>query len=287
MHEYSTMAIDGMNVFKAVYATHKDLVTQDNIPTGGIIGFLTKLRNLQKEFKAQEILILWEGGGTWRNAVLKEYKGTRIRSDDPDEGNQMEAVRQVTQLIPNVCSMDALGMEADDIAGHLFRRHEHFFRNSRLLLVSNDKDWLQLVGLNTDVLRFSSKNLVTLENFSEHADGAENPKEFLEMKCLIGDAGDNVPGVRGVGPKTALNYLRGNLKTSAKAAQRIDQWYSDPQGYERSRDLMDLRKELIDIDIQSIPARPNNKTFTEHCENYEFNRILQQGVEQWLSVFST
>ena len=97
------------------------------------------------------------------------------------------------------------GVEADDIAAHLVKNREKYNLGT-IWLISSDKDWDLLIQ--EDVSRFSyvTRKEITVETWDEHYD--VSPEEYISLKCLTGDKGDNVPGIPGIGPKRALQLIR-------------------------------------------------------------------------------
>lgn len=287
--KYDTIAIDFLNVFKACHATGKHLQTTRGIGTGALASLLPKLRKLMVEHRPKEILILMDSPNSWRRDAYSAYKGTRVRAkDEMERGNelqQLEDCKAMLRFLPNVVMVEVDGYEADDLAGLLYRNFSEQ-PDMKLLLVSNDKDWLQLVGPNVDVLRFSSKKTVNLKNFSEHAEGCDNPEQFLEVKAIVGDPGDNVPGAKGVGVATALKYLRGRLNKKAVGRRRIEDWKEDPAGYQRSLMLMDLRTRCrLDTLELNVHSHSDLHRFLARAEELELNTILKKS--DWLDAFGT
>jgi 5'-3' exonuclease len=133
--------------------------------------------------------------------------------------------------------------EADDIAGWLSTA----LRDKPNILYSKDKDWLMLVDENTTLLYKNTKKglyvKVTLENFEEETSW-KTPEEFLLAKCAIGDTGDNVPGIRGIGPQTVRKYLEGRAPKTATLI--LDEFYSGSDLLKHNLKMMDIRACVIE-----------------------------------------
>lgn len=141
----------------------------------------------------------------------------------------------------------APGYEADDVGSFL-----SLSLNVPMVLMSNDKDWLQLVRPGVSIWQRSKTSkpkpnmrmLITAENFADTV-GYPSPRDFLRGKCIEGDGSDSVPGINGVGPVTILNYLCGRDLHSARCKRILD--FVETDSYARNVLLMDLQTLKPDV----------------------------------------
>ena len=202
--------IDGKSVFYRGYHAMGRLALSDGTPTGGVYGFAVIAMELVKRIKPDFVVVAWDKAKTSvskRVAIYADYKAGRLKPD-ADFFAQIPLLRGL---------IDDLGWEflecddyeADDIIGSLARQAEKT-GEFETFIVSSDQDMLQIVSERTKMMRL-------LKGFSELAevDVAEierkygiRQEQFLELKALAGDASDNIPGVAGVGEKTAVRILQ-------------------------------------------------------------------------------
>jgi 5'-3' exonuclease len=173
--------------------------------------FLSTIESLARSYDAGRIIIAADmKGSSYRRELLPEYKGNRkilVETQTEDEKIQIEQFFKEYERTLEVCAKRHLvlryeGVEADDIAAYLVkRRREYGF--DRIWLISSDRDWDLLIS--EDVSRFSTvtRQEITLETWPHEVP----PEQYLDYKCLIGDKGDNIPGINKVGPKTAAKIL--------------------------------------------------------------------------------
>ena len=200
--------IDGNNLmYRAYYATmYSGINMKSNlgIPTSAIYAFLNMLNKLINEEKPKYLMVAFDKGKTFRHELYADYKGGRIQTPD-DLKEQFPIVKKILNLMGIVCLEDEL-YEADDIIG----TYTNMINNSNEysgLIVSSDKDLLQLVSSNNDMklLKQTGHLSININNFKETF-GVE-PVNITDLKALMGDSSDNIPGVKGIGEKTALKLL--------------------------------------------------------------------------------
>lgn len=167
------------------------------------------ITSLAGSYNARDVVVLGDGGSTFRKGIYPEYKGNRNKDDQTEEDKQEwkdffqeyeEALRIVAQ---SYVIIKCKGVEADDIAAYLTIALEEDY--DHIWMISSDRDWDLLI---TDkVSRFSlfSKKEFTSTNWSEHY--AYNMENHIDIKVLTGDSGDNIPGIAGVGPARAKAIL--------------------------------------------------------------------------------
>ncbi len=177
--------------------------------------FQKTIKSLATSYKTSKVIITADwGASTYRKAIYPEYKADRKeRFKDQTEEEKMafedffEEYGQTLKLLSeNWPVLKYKGVEADDIAAHLVKYAKQYELED-IWLVSSDRDWDLLIR--DDVSRFSyiTRKEITLKNWYDHY--AVTPEQYISYKCLIGDKGDNVPGIKQIGPKRAESLLRG------------------------------------------------------------------------------
>ena len=202
------LILDGNSVINRAYFGVKPLTTRDGLFTHAIFGFLNILDRMEKEEQPDAVCVAFDlHGPTFRHEKYDGYKANRHGM--PEElAQQMPVMKQVLQAM-NIPIYQCQGWEADDVIGTVGRICSN--NGWECVVVTGDRDSLQLVDQNVHVKLVISKpgqttaTLYTEEKFREEY-GFE-PKKLIDLKSLMGDASDNIPGVKGIGEKTALNLL--------------------------------------------------------------------------------
>ena len=172
------------------------------------------VESLATSYGCKRILITADwGSSSYRKGISAEYKQNRkekIAQQTEEEQMQFEEFIEEFEASMEVLKINHTilrykGVEADDIAAHLVKNREKYNLGT-IWLISSDKDWDLLVQ--EDVNRFSyvTRKEITIETRDEHYD--VSPEEYISLKCLTGDKGDNVPGIPGIGPKRALQLIK-------------------------------------------------------------------------------
>ena len=201
--------IDGHSqAFRAFFGVKTPLVTARGEPTTAVFGFFRKLFSVLRDYQPDGVAVAFDKGDTWRHEEFVEYKATRDAM--PDEMRpQMDRIIQVLEALKiPILSLD--NFEADDVLGGLARQAAE--EGHDVIILSGDRDMFQLVADRVKILYTSGGPSPTTSAYgvTEVAEryGGLDPVQFLEMKALVGDNSDNIPGVPGVGEKTAIRFLR-------------------------------------------------------------------------------
>ena len=204
------LVLDGNSLVNRAFYGIKILTTKDNRPTNAIYGFLNILLNLLRENQPDEVAIAWDlKAPTFRHKMYDGYKATRHGM--PEElAQQMPVLKELLAQLGFVM-VSREGWEADDLLGTLSAAAAA--RGDECLLATGDRDSLQLVNDHVTVLLAATRGgrsetvPMDLEAIREKY-GLENPRQLIEVKSLMGDTSDNIPGVPGVGEKTALALVQ-------------------------------------------------------------------------------
>ncbi|MDR5695776.1 MAG: DNA polymerase I [Armatimonadota bacterium] len=216
--------IDGSGlVYRAFYALPY-LTTSEGRPTNAVYGFTTMLLKVLEESSPDYIAVAFDKAiPTFRHEQYEEYKATRPKMPD-DLRDQLGAVRQVVEAF-RIPIFEVSGYEAEDVIATIARRAVE--DGMEVLIVTGDLDMLQLVGPRVQVM-VTSRGITETTIYDEVAVLRRFglvPKQIPDLKGLIGDATDNIPGVPGVGEKTAIRLLRefGTVERLLAEAERISQ----------------------------------------------------------------
>ena len=223
--------------------------------------YVRTVESLAKSYNCGNIVILADGGSTYRKRLAPDYKANR--SDKYAEQTEQEKAEfaqfmgEFSNAFTQLKSRGHLtikqkGLEADDLAAWIVGKKKEF-GIGEIWLISSDRDWDLLIQ--EDVSRFSTvtRKEITLDNWEDHYD--VEPDKYLTLKCLAGDTGDNVPGITGIGPKRAVSLIEqyGDLFDIYNACP-IDSKYKFIQSLNENADRSLLNAELMDLERYSEQA---------------------------------
>ena len=279
--------IDGHSIaFRAFYALPDSLVTKEGFPTNVIHGFLMMISKIIKDFDTDKLIITWDvSKKTFRTDLYKDYKGNRKSA--PDEFKiQVKVLQKLIEKF-NIPQVSVEGYEADDVLGTLSKSFND--NNEEVLIVTGDRDSFQLIGDKTNVL-YTKRGISEVERFGK-AEFEEKYKistsQYIEYLGLKGDSSDNIPGLPGVGEKTAINLLSDyeNIENIYKNLDDLTPKLRDT--FQENKDLLMLSRDLAtikrDLDIKLPKTKIEDSVFfnEEVLENakdeimkYELTRFL-------------
>src|ERR671917_185564 len=200
--------IDGYSLlYRAFYALPQSIATSSGLPTNALYGFTSMvLKLLDSEEEEVGIGVVWDGGmPAFRVEIFPEYKANR--STMPEELKaQLDHLDEILEAM-NIPAIRAEGFEADDVLATLSRRIPE---DVQLKIVTGDQDAMQLVDGRVKVLRTTRGVSETKEYGREEVieEYGVTPEQIPDYKALTGDPSDNIPGVRGIGPKGASSLLK-------------------------------------------------------------------------------
>ena len=201
--------VDGNNLlFRSYYATAYSGNMMNNskgFPTNGLYGLVNMLNKIIKEEKPEYMLVAFDKGKTFRHEKYKSYKEGRIKTPD-DLLKQFEVAKKLVPLM-GIKMYEIDNYEADDIIG-TYSRLVSEDKNFDSLIVSSDKDLLQLINKENTVKLLKSKDYIMMDEETFFKEYGITPDKMIDLKGLMGDSSDNIPGVKGIGEKTALKLLQ-------------------------------------------------------------------------------
>src|SRR5918997_976541 len=200
--------IDGYSLlYRAFYALPQSIATTSGLPTNALYGFTSMvLKLLDSEEEEVGIGVVWDGGKpAFRMEIFPEYKAQRTSM--PEELKiQLDHLDQILEAM-NITTVRADGFEADDVLATLSRRIPE---GVELMVLTGDQDAMQLVDDNVKVLR-TTRGVSETKTYGREEVIEEygvTPEQIPDYKALTGDPSDNIPGVRGIGPKSASSLLQ-------------------------------------------------------------------------------
>lgn len=203
----TVMLIDGSSLIYRAFFALPNLSNNDGVMTNGVYGFLTMYRNAFDKYKPDYVLVAFDRSSkTFRNKEYADYKATRDKT--PNELSYQFGILKDVLDSMGVKYTDLDGFEADDIVGTYAKMAKE--AGDKAVLITGDRDYLQLVD--EDVLVYLTKKGVsdtveyTVEKINEEY--GLTPKQLIDVKGLMGDKSDNIPGVDGIGEKRALDFIR-------------------------------------------------------------------------------
>lgn len=204
------LIVDGMALlfrsFFASAAMNQFIRLEDGTPTNGVQGFARHVLTAQSMMKPTHIAICWDMGmHTFRNDLFEGYKSNRPAP--PEEMvPQFDMAKEVAEML-GWTNFGIKGLEADDLIGSMVSKWKE---EAAITIISGDKDLLQLLNPSTTIA-FTKKGYTEYDVYTEERFLREydiQPAQFAHVKAFMGDASDGYPGVKGIGPKTALKLIQ-------------------------------------------------------------------------------
>lgn len=278
--------IDGNSLInRAYYAMQRPMITREGIYTQGIYGFLNMLGKIRDDYTPEYLTVAFDlKAPTFRHLEYKDYKAGR-KPMPPELAMQMPILKDVLGAM-NIPILELEGFEADDIIGTVARLGEE--KGLEPLIVTGDKDALQLATDVTKVL-ITKKGVTDFELF-DHGKMIERynltPVQFIDLKGLMGDSSDNIPGIPGVGEKTGIKLLEqfGSIENMLANTEQIER-ESLRNKVEENAQLAIMSKQLatinrfvpIEFEFESLrEEEPDYDRLIELYQKLEFNSFLKR-----------
>ncbi len=281
----SVFLVDGTNyIYRAFYAI-RGLATSRGFPTNAIYGFTNMLMKLCRDWTPDYIAVAFDAKGpTFRHEAYDQYKATRRAM--PDELRpQIDPIKDIVRGF-SITVIEEQGVEADDIIGTLARRFGE--AGMKVVIASGDKDLMQLVSDNILMVD-------TMKDISYDVDGVRKrfgvgPDRVTDILGLAGDTSDNVPGIPGVGEKTALKLLNqfGSLEGVLENAEKVtgkglsEKLKEFADQARMSRELVTIRTDVpIDFDLKNLRFKePDAEALKEIFRRFEFPGLIARLGEE-------
>ena len=290
--------IDGSGyIFRAYYALPPLSRKSDGLPTGAVNGFCTMLYKLLEDSRSDAgknkpthfVVIFDSARKNFRNEIYKDYKANRTETPE-DLAPQFEYIRKSVEAF-NVTSAEMLNYEADDLIATY--TDQIIKKGAKVTIVSGDKDLMQLVK--PGVRLYDPMKSRVLGNKEVKEKFGVEPSKVVDVQALAGDSSDNVPGVPGIGIKTAAELINKykSLETLLEKAHEI------PQNKRRETILENKNKAILSrklVELKNdVPVKQKIETFTlkkinkeklyDFLREMEFNRLLSQVISRYGETF--
>jgi len=273
--------IDGSSYIYRAYYAIRQLSNSKGLATNAVFGFTNMLLKVVRDEQPDHLAVIFDAKGpTFRKEIYPEYKANRSAMPE-DLRPQIPIIKQLVQAF-NMPGLELEGYEADDIIATLARRFAE--RGMAVTVVTGDKDLMQIVSPQVRLLDTMKDQVVGLPEVAERFGGT--PDKVVEVQALAGDSSDNVPGVPGIGEKTAralieefgtLENLLANIdQVSGKKRQENLRQFGEQARL--SKTLVTLLDDLpLDVDYDNFAlSAPNREALTALFKELEFLKLLQE-----------
>lgn len=244
--------VDGHSILNRAFYGVPDLSNAEGLHTNAVYGFLNILFKILDEENPEYLVVAFDvKAPTFRHEIYKEYKGTR--KPMPEELREQVPVMKEVLTAMGIKIMEKAGLEADDILGTIAKKSER--EGMEVALISGDRDLLQIASEHIKIRIPKTKGGRTeIEDYyakDVEAKYQVNPVQFIDLKALMGDASDNIPGVPKVGEKTATELMVrfGSLENIYEHIDEVTK-KSIKESLIANRELADLSKVLATINIE-------------------------------------
>jgi len=284
--------IDGHSIaFRAFYALPETLTTKDGFPTNVIHGFLMMITKLVNNYDVEKIIITWDvSKKTFRNEIYQDYKANRSSSPD----NFKIQIKELQNLLSkfNLPQLSMEGFEADDVLGSL----SHYFnkKNNKVTIVTGDRDSFQLISSKTKIM-YTKRGISDVEMYDKKLFENKyqiNTNQYVEYLALKGDKSDNIPGLPGVGEKTAISLLQ-KYKNISNIYKNLEELTPKlKSNFIENKEVLlmskDLAKIKTDLDLQ-VPTTKLSETVFHDIDILEQSRddIVKYELSRFLGERET
>jgi len=275
--------VDASTFIHRSYHAIPPLSTKSGRPTNAVYGFVATLNKLLRERKPEYIALAFDAKGpNFRHEIYEDYKANRPPME-PDLIAQQEPIREIIEAL-GLPKLEVPGLEADDLIAALAvkSRQEGF----KVVIVSGDKDFYQILASDVSMYDPNPKKekTVSLETLQEQYGLA--PEQFLDVQALMGDSIDNIPGVPGVGEKTAVKLIS-QFRTLENLYENLDQVKGDKlratlsenkTAAFLSRDLARLKTDAdLGVSPQNLtPKNPDQEALRRLYQELEFTKFAAE-----------
>jgi DNA polymerase-1 len=276
--------IDGSAlIYRAFYAIPDSFVTKSGLPTNAVYGFTQSVRKILKDYSPEYIAVAFDvKGPTHRHEIFDDYKAERPPMPDL-LGEQIPHIKAVTKAY-SIPVLEKTGYEADDIIAAVARRAGK--AGLKVAIITGDKDMYQLVDADTVILDYNSGTEYGEAEVEEKF--GVPPSSIRDLLALAGDSSDNIPGVPGVGPKTAVKLLKeyGSIDAiyegidGVGAAKLKARLIEHKKSAYLSRKLATLHEDVdFGRDIESLKSvEPDYKELAALFKSFEFAKLLKEAM---------
>lgn len=278
--------VDGNNlIFRSYYATAYTgnlMKNSKGFPTNALFGFISMINKIIEEEKPEYMVVAFDKGKTFRHEKYKDYKAGRMSTPDELKLQMPIAKEMLTYL--GITYLEIDNYEADDIIGTFAKKcdiEEDFIGT----IISSDKDLLQLISNDVDIKLLKQKDYIRYNKESFKEEYGIDPINIIDLKALMGDSSDNIPGVKGIGEKTALKLLH-EYKTLDGIYENIEKitgstrkkLEEDKENAYNSYELATIYKDVpLDIQIEELKIKEKDEQqLLKYYEDLEFYSFIKK-----------
>ncbi len=285
--EKTFIILDGNALLHRAWHAIPPLTSSDGTVVNAVYGFVNIFEKMRKQYKPDYIAVAWDlKGPTFRHEAYKQYKAQREKKED----ELYAQIGIIQDLLSDygVPSLSAKGYEADDIIATISKKFGK--DDTQVIAISGDMDLLQLVCENTKVVAFV-KGISETKEYNETAVRERyglNPNQLVDLKALMGDPSDNIPGIAGIGKKTAIELLQkyetiNNIWRALKSGELEKKFASKLEGKQKElKDLQVLVRLIRTVKLEGFKLsdasvkEPKLELLIPKLEKYGFKRLLQK-----------
>ena len=274
--------IDGNNfMFRSYYATAYTgnvMKNSKGFPTNALYGFVGMINKIINEEKPEYMAVAFDIGKNFRKEKYETYKEGRAKT--PDELKmQMPVAKEILSAM-GIKYFELEPYEADDIIGTFAKMCEQD-SSYQAVIITSDKDLLQLISYEVEVKLLKQKDYIRYDKLKFKEDWGFEPIRIIDYKALAGDASDNIPGVKGIGDKSAINLLK-EYETIEDIYEHID----DIKGKTKEKLIEDKENAFISKEIATIYRDVPLNINLEDCKYNGSNKIILNKLYEDLEFFS-
>jgi len=281
MSDESTLyLVDGSSYIYRAYYAIRHLSSPSGHPTNAIYGFIQMLLKLLKDHQPQHVAVVFDVGRvTFRTALYPEYKANRAAMPD-DLRSQVGPIRDVVRAF-NIPALELAGYEADDIIGALAARHSA--SGGRVVVVTGDKDLMQIVTERVTLLDTMKGKASGIPDVIERF--GVGPDLVPDILGLAGDSSDNIPGVPGIGEKTAIKLIQefGSLDSLLERAAEVKGKVGEKLREFREQALLSRQLATIELNVplevsaeELHATEPDTAALNALFKEYGFNTLIKE-----------
>ena len=285
--ENTLIIIDGNSIINRAFYALPDMSNSDGLKTNAIFGFVRMMFKIIEDYQPTHMSVAFDKKApTFRHKQYADYKAGRKKMSD-ELGQQLEPLKELLDKF-NINRLELAGYEADDIIGTVAKLGEE--NNFKVYIVTGDKDAIQLASHKTTTL-ITKKGVGEVEeyNYDSVVERYEmTPTQFIDLKGLMGDKSDNIPGVPGVGEKTGIKLLK-QYSTIENLIEHTDELKgSIKKKIEENKELALMSKELatiitnvpLDIKLEDLEYGDYNKDdVIEKFKEFGFTSLISKLLE--------
>lgn len=273
--------IDGNSLINRAFYAINPLTDKNGAPTNAVYGFTNMLIKIISEIKPKYMLVAFDvHAKTFRHKMYEEYKGTRKPMPD-DLRPQIPRLKELLSVM-GIKTYECAGFEADDIIGTLAKKYQ-----GETIIYTGDKDSFQLVDENTSVYftkrGITDTDIYSNQNFVEKL--GITPPQIIDLKAFMGDSSDNIPGVLGVGEKTALSLVQtyGDVdgvynNLSDFKGKTLEKLIAGKDSAYMSKTLATINTQMdIPLEIESLTySFPFNSSVKKYFTELDFKNVIKR-----------